>query len=312
MERKISLDDVQKAVVNAYENLKSSHAGEINPRVKDLVDPKDFGIAVVLSDGRIIKKADADKKFVIGDIARVAVATALMEQYTPEEVVKKSGTMPKEKHSCEDHKIKLHINKHALRATSAIEPVGDSDGKYNLLVNTLIDLSGGAEPVFSDKIYEELVAEAKEYDIVNRLAEREYTLYDDAETVINIYNRLRSLQLSAVEVATVGATIAADGVNPVSKSVVFDGSKAASIVTLLATVGNKRRKRAELMNIGLPVVHSFGGGVLAVLPGFGAIAAYSPEICAECHASEKGIKAIKSIADELGLNIFASARVVVE
>ena len=311
MERKISLDDVKKAVENAYENYKSIKVGEVNERVKGLVDPKDFGIAVVLADGRVVKKADADKKFVIGDIARVAVATALTTQYTPEEIVKKSGTMPKQKHDPADHEIKLHVNKHALRATSAIEPTGDADGKYNLLVNKVIDLSDG-EPVFNDKVYETLKNEEKEYDIVNRLAERGYQLYDDAEIVVDVYDKLRSLQLSAVEVATIGATIAADGVNPANKAIVFDGSQAATIMTLLATVGNKRRKRAELMEIGLPVVHSFGGGVLAVLPGFGAIAAYSPEICEECHASAKGYKAVASIAKELGLNIFASARVTVE
>ena len=311
MERKISLNDVQRAVDNAYEKNKSMKDGEVNSRVKDIANPKDFGIAVVLTDGRVIKKADADTKFVIGDMARVAVATALMSQYSPEEIIKKSGTMPKMKHNADDHEIKLHINKHALRATSAIEPTGDRDGKYNLLVNTLIDMTNG-EPVFNDKVYEKLSEEASQYDIVNKLAEREYVLYDDPELVVDVYNRLKSLQLTAVEAATMGATIAADGVNPATKNIVFDGSKAANIVTLLAMVGNKRRKRAELMEIGLPVVHSFGGGVLAVLPGFGAIVAYSPEICEACHASAKGMMAIKSIANELGLNIFASARVTVE
>lgn len=311
MERKISLSDVQKAVENAYENYKSVKAGEVDARVAGIEDTKDYGVAVVLADGRVIKKGDADKKFVIGDMARVAVATALAEQYSAEEIVKKSGTEPKMKHSAEDHKIKLHINKHALRATSAIEPTGDADGKYNLLVNTLIDLTNG-EPVLEDKVYEGLAKEAVDNDTVNKLAERDYVLYDDPETVINVYNKLRSLQLSAVEVATAGATIAADGVNPVSKAIVFDGSKAATITTLLATVGNKRRKRAALMEIGLPVVHSFGGGVMAILPGFGAIAAYAPAICEECHASAKGMQAIASIAKELDLNIFASARVTVE
>ena len=311
MERKISLNDVKKAVDNAYEQYKSIKEGEINPRVKDQAKPKDYGIAVVLTDGRVIKKGDADTKFAIGDLARVAVATALVSQYSPDEIVKKSGTCPKEKHDSDDHKIKLHINKHALRATSAIEPTGDSDGKYNLLVDTLINLSNG-EPVFNDKVYEELSNEANQYDIVNRLSERNYTLFDDPALVIDVYNKLKSLQLTAEEVATMGATIAADGVNPSNKSIVFDGSNAATIVTLLAMVGNKRRKRAQLMKIGLPIVHSFAGGVLAVLPGFGAIAAYSPEICEECHASAKGIQAVKSIANELGLNIFASVRVTVE
>lgn len=311
MERKISLSDVQKAVDNAYEQNKSLNGGEVNDRVKGQANPKDFGIAVVLADGRVVKKADADTKFALGDIARAVVATVLMSQNTPEEVVKKSGTCCKCKANPEAKKLHLPINKHALRATSAIEPTGDTDGKYNLLVNTLIDMSAG-DPQFSDKLYKELSDECAAANVVDELAKAGYDLYDDTQIAVNVYNKLRSVQLTAEEVATIGATIAADGVNPKTEKVVFDGSKAASIVTLLATVGNKRRGRAALMKVGLPIVHSFAGGVLAVLPGFGAIAAYSPEICEECHASAKGIKAVASIANELGLNIFASARVTVE
>lgn len=310
MERKISLTDLQKTVDNAYEQFKSLKEGEIDSRVKN-VDPKSFGIAVVLTDGTVIKKADADVKFALGDIAKVPVATVLATQNTAEEIVKKSGTCCCCAGNKEARGLKLPINKHALRAVSAIEPTGDNDGKYDLILNTIIDMIGDA-PVFNDDLYKTLSKECEDAKVEDELAKVQYELYDETQIAINVYNKLRSLEVSAEQLATLGATIAADGVNPKNNQVVFDGSKAATIVTLMATVGNKRRGRADLMKIGLPVRHSFAGGILAVLPGFGAIAAYSPELCENCHESARAKKAVRYIANELGLNIFASARVTVE
>lgn len=310
MERKISLTDLQKTVDNAYEQFKSLKEGEIDSRVKN-ADPKSFGIAVVLTDGTVIKKADADVKFALGDIAKVPVATVLATQNTAEEIVKKSGTCCCCAGNKEARGLKLPINKHALRAVSAIEPTGDNDGKYDLILNTIIDMIGDA-PVFNDDLYKTLSKECEDAKVEDELAKVQYELYDDTQIAINVYNKLRSLEVSAEQLATLGATIAADGVNPKNNQVVFDGSKAATIVTLMATVGNKRRGRADLMKIGLPVRHSFAGGILAVLPGFGAIAAYSPELCENCHESARAKKAVRYIANELGLNIFASARVTVE
>lgn len=310
MERKISLTDLQKTVDNAYEQFKSLKEGEIDSRVKN-ADPKSFGIAVVLTDGTVIKKADADVKFALGDIAKVPVATVLATQNTAEEIVKKSGTCCCCAGNKEARGLKLPINKHALRAVSAIEPTGDNDGKYDLILNTIIDMIGYA-PVFNDDLYKTLSKECEDAQVEDELAKVQYELYDDTQIAINVYNKLRSLEVSAEQLATLGATIAADGVNPKNNQVVFDGSKAATIVTLMATVGNKRRGRADLMKIGLPVRHSFAGGILAVLPGFGAIAAYSPELCENCHESARAKKAVRYIANELGLNIFASARVTVE
>ena len=66
-----------------------------------------------------------------------------------------------------------------------------------------------------------------------------------------------------------------------------------------------------MMLTGLPAKKSFTGGILAVLPGFGAIAAYSPRVD-ERGISIKAAKAIEYISQKLGLSVYASARVEVE
>ncbi len=305
MERKISFADLQKAVDEAYENFKSEKAGTVDPRLTE-VKPDTFGISVMLTDGRSVNKADADTLFPLTQVAKVPLSVVLLTQNSPSELVKKSG-----KCACKGarkEKPQVPFSPHGIRAVSAVVPQGDPEGKYGVILNSLLALTSG-EPVLNDKLFQTLKAQAVSDDVVNKLAQADYTLYDDAQLSVDTYLKLMSLQLSAKQLATLGATIAADGRNPLTGEYAFDGSIAASVVALMAESGHC--KRSIMMRTGLPGKGGFSGAYLAVLPGFGAIAVYSPEVD-EFGKSVKGLQTIEYIANKLGLNVFASARVEVE
>lgn len=309
MERKISLADVQKAVEEAYEQFKSEKEGTIDPRVAAESKAGTFGISVVLTDGRFVDKGDADTLFALGPIAKVPVSAVLLSQNTPDELVKKACCC-KGHCGCNDGKDKpeLPFGRHGLRAVSAVVPQGDPEGKMAVISDMIVGLTG-SEPAFSDALYENYKAQTASLDVVGKLAECGYKLYDDAAQSVDEYSRLLSMKMSAKQVATMGATVAADGRNPYSGEYAFDGKIAQSVITLMATRGKHFIKK-WLMRTGLPAKKSFSGAILAVLPGFGAIAAYAPEVD-DKGVSVKGAQAIEYIANKLGLNVFASARVEV-
>ena len=62
---------------------------------------------------------------------------------------------------------------------------------------------------------------------------------------------------------------------------------------------------------GVPAMSSFGGGFMTVIPGFGSIAAFSPELI-DGHVPFKAAMAMREIVTTLDLNVFASARVKVK
>lgn len=305
MERKISFADLQKAVDEAYENFKAGKNGTVDPRLTD-VKADAFGISVMLTDGRSVNKADVDILFPLTQVAKVPLSVVLLTQNSPAELVKKSG-----KCACKGarkEKPQIPFSAHGIRAVSAVVPQGDPEGKYGIILNTLLALTSG-EPVLNDSLYQTLKTQADSDGVVAKLTAADYTLYDDAKLSVDTYLKLMSLQLSAKQLATMGATIAADGRNPINGEYAFDGSIAASVVTLMAVSGHC--KRPVMMRTGLPAKGGFSGAYLAVLPGFGAIAVYSPEVD-EYGKSVKGLQVIEYIANKLGLNVFASARVEVE
>lgn len=301
MERKISIEDLQKAVDMAYEEYKSIDKGEVDPRL-DNVDPKAFGIAVMLTNGKMFTKGDTKVAAPIGDIANLAVHAVLLQQYGAEGLTKKAG-----KASCCCGQLDVPVCPHGIRAVSAVTPQDDPDGKYDVIMDTVINMMGDS-PVLDDKLYEKLQKEVADADVENKLAAAGYTLYDEAGRSINTYIKLESLQATAEQMAAFGATIAADGMNPATKTAAFDGELAAPLTTLAAIHGNPDRNRRWLMKSGVPAVWGFGGLIVAIMPGVGAIAAYAPAV-GKHGRSKKGSRAVRYITHALDYNVFGSARI---
>ena len=305
MERKISFGDVQVAVTEAYEAYKSIKEGTVDSRI-DVKDPKAFGISIVLTDGTVVNKGDTDVLSALGDITKIPTHVILLSQNSPEELVKKAGVC--RCHGRKAEKPRIPVSAHGVRAVSAIVPQNDPDGKMDIIVSNIESLMAAA-PVLDDKLYETLKKEVADANTIDTIAAADYTLYDQADIALDIYTKLVALQATAEQAATLGATIAADGRNPKNGQEVFDGKISANVTALVAR-GPHREGRAWMMEVGVPAKSSFGGLVLAIMPGFGAIAAYSPELD-ENGVSVKAAKAVKYIANKLQLNVYASARVEV-
>ncbi|WP_289645519.1 glutaminase [uncultured Muribaculum sp.] len=304
MERKISLSDLRKAVDEAYEANKSTNEGEIDPR-NACADPKAFGISVMLPDGTLINKGDTDVKSPLGSISKVALSTVLFSQNSPMELIKKSG-------QCACHKVHckpkgLSFSAHGIRAFSALEPVGDPESKWNIYENRMIDLMGSS-PALCDKTLQTLQKEAADTKLEDTLAADGYYLYDNAALSINLYLKALAMNASTQQLATMGATIAADGVNPVTGKTVFDGAITQNIVALMAAKGPHKMRAPWLVAAGIPAKSSYGGAILGIIPGVMAIAAYSPALN-PAGVSVKASKAIIDVMQKLDISIFASAKV---
>ncbi len=309
MERKISFADVKQAVEEAYENVKSIKEGSVDPRVALESKEDEFAISLVLTDGRAVDKDDVDALFPLGPIAKVPLSAVLLSQNTPEELVKKSGHCLCSCHGHKKEKMDLPFGRHGVRAVSAVVPQGDPEGKMSVINDMIVALSG-SEPGFSDTLYETFKKQAQDDGAADQFEKSGYYLYDAAPLSIDVYSRLLSMKMSVRQVATMGATVAADGRNPLTGEYAFDGKNAQYMVAMMATRG-KHFIKPWMMLTGLPAKKSFTGGILAVLPGFGAIAAYSPRVD-ERGISIKAAKAIEYISQKLGLSVYASARVEVE
>lgn len=83
MERRISYKDVEKALTEAYEELRGVTDGTEDARVAGKEKADDFNIAIVLTDGRTLTAGDTRTLAPLGRIARVPLSVELLTRTLP-------------------------------------------------------------------------------------------------------------------------------------------------------------------------------------------------------------------------------------
>jgi glutaminase len=125
------------------------------------------------------------------------------------------------------------------------------------------------------------------------------------QQAMDLYTRQCSIGVNAKDLATMGATLAAGGKNPVTGKQVMDAGKVPSVLAVMATAGLYDDSGKWLYHTGLPAKSGVGGGIIAVVPGKFGIAVVSPPLD-EAGNSVRAQRAITDITMALGLNPYAS------
>lgn len=308
----ITKSQIHDAVSKAYEDCKSITGGQNANYIPFLanIDPNLFGISLVLPDGTVFNAGDTDYRFGVESMSKVFTAILVMRQVGAEAVLRKIGAdatgLPFNSIFAilleKDHPSTPLVNAGAISACSMVEPVGDSWGKWEAIINNFTDLCGS-----ESQVLDELYRSESETNFNNRsiawLLKNYNRIYDDVSMSLDLYTRQCSVGVTATQLATCAATIANGGFNPVTGKQVFDKFLAPKITTLISSVGFYQTTGDWLYTSGIPAKSGVGGGVLGVLPGVFGIAAFAPPLDTAGN-SVKAQAAVKSVMSQLGLGVF--------
>ena len=100
---------------------------------------------------------------------------------------------------------------------------------------------------------------------------------DPAEAT-DLYTRQCSLNVSARDLAVMGATLADGGVNPITRERVVDAVICHYALAVMATAGLYETSGDWLYDIGLPGKSGIGGGIVTVSPGKGGLGTFAPPL----------------------------------
>lgn len=315
MDRTIKLSAIRDAVNDAYKKYQTADVDDASAdnRIPQR-DPAAFGIAVTLTDGTQIVAGDSSLAVPMTGISRVPLALTLLTQYQPMEFVEKMGmkkccSKATPEPTCRT-KPHIGVSSKGVRAMSMLQPIGDPEGKWDIYISSLLGLAG-SEVEMCDETYRNLLGLVEKNDGVNTLAKDDFFLYDDAERSIDLYAKASAMRASAEQLSAIGATIAADGYNPLTKANIFDGALSQRIVALMAAKGPHKMSKPWLFLSGVPAVSSYAGTMMGVIPGVMGIAAYSPLVNG-VGVSKRAAFAICDIANTLGISALGSARIAIE
>jgi glutaminase len=122
---------------------------------------------------------------------------------------------------------------------------------------------------------------------------------------VDLYTRQRALQVTATDLALMGATLADGGVHPLTGERVVDAAVCRDTLAVMTTAGPYEDSGDWLDDIGLPGKSGIGGGIVTVSPGKGGLGTFAPPLDAAGN-SVKGQLVARFLSEELGLDLLAS------
>ncbi|WP_080791635.1 glutaminase A [Corynebacterium pacaense] len=305
------VDELVTAAYTRYRNHTAGAVADYIPALAD-ADPNLFGVCVVESAGATHAVGDTDTLFSIQSISKAFVYALVCEAFGHEAVHKRVGVnntgLPFNSVMAIElnhgHPMNPMVNAGAL-ATTALTPGCTFDEKWEGIRATLSDFAG-RELVVDDEVYRSESETNMRNKALARLLQSYGRIDIDPLGVVDIYTRQCSLLVTARDLAVMGATLADAGVNPLTGERVVSARVCRDTLAVLASTGMYEGSGDWLFEIGLPAKSGVSGGIVAVAPGKGAVATFSPPLDSAGN-SERGQRVIARLSRALGLNLFASS-----
>lgn len=319
MEKKISISQIREVAQEVYDEVKKQTGGKNADYIPYLanIDSGLFGLSICLTNGQTINIGDTDYRFGIESVSKVHTAILILRQYGAQKVLDMIGAdatgLPFNSIIAillkNDHPSTPLVNAGAISACSMVQPTGDSDKKWNVIVQNITELCGSA-PQLIDELYQSETATNFNNRSIAWLLKNYDRIYDDPELALDLYTRQCSLGVTAGQLSIAAGTIANNGVNPVTGQHVFEAGLAPKITSMISSVGFYEHSGDWMYTAGIPAKSGVGGGVMAVLPGVMGISAFAPPLD-EAGNSVKAQMSIRLIMNRLGLGVFNGDNVTI-
>ena len=303
---------VEATVREAYEKFKTDTGGKNADYIPYLaqVDSKLFGIAIVTVDNQVLTMGDIDYSFSIQSISKVFSQALAMEELGPDKVFQKVGSEPTGRAfnsvfavaDMPTHTGNPYVNAGAISTVSLISGK-TADEKWNKILD-FYSRAAGEKLKLIDEVYKSEAATNTGNKALSMLLAKYDRIYADPFESVDVYTKQCSVGVNVAQLARMGATLANNGKNPKTGEQVIKPENIPHILSTMIMAGLYDGSGGWAWHVGLPAKSGVGGGIVAVVPGKGAIAVFAPPLD-EAGNSVKAQKVIEYVANRLDFNLFS-------
>jgi len=310
---------VEAAVREAYEKFRSDTSGKNADYIPYLaqVDSKLFGISVVTTDNQIFELGDVKYSFSIQSISKVYTLALAMEELGYDKVFQRIGSEPTGRAfnsvtavvEMPTHTGNPLVNAGAIATTSLISGK-DANEKWKKILDFYGKVAG-EKLALIDEVYKSEAATNAGNKALSMLLAKYERIYDDPFESVDIYTKQCSVGVNATQLARMGAVLANNGKNPATGEQVIKREDVPYILSAMTMAGLYDSSGWWAWHVGLPAKSGVGGGIVAIIPGKGAIAVFAPRLD-EAGNSVKAQKVIEYVGDKLDYNLYSPSSVGVK
>ena len=290
---------------------KSTDEGKVASYIPELskANPDWFGISVVTTDGQIFNVGDTAQKFTIQSISKIFSYGLALEDHGREVLLKKVGVEPTgdpfnsiiRLDEGSHRPYNPMINAGAIATTSLLKG-NDSTDKLNRMLKMFERYTG--KDVFIDMAtFMSERATGHRNRAMAHLMLNFGMIDQNIDAALDLYFQQCSVMVTNSDLATMAATLANQGKNPITQVQALHEDYARDILSIMYTCGMYNRAGEWAYRVGIPAKSGVSGGILAIIPGKAGIATFSPPIDSNGN-SVRGLKVFEALSQEYNLHMF--------
>ncbi len=308
----LNKNDVLAAMQAAYREYAPCREGKNASYIPALAkaSTESFALAAVTVQGDETAIGDADAPFPIESISKAFNLALAMDLFGPRELRAKIGAEATGEPFNSVMALELHhgkpltplVNAGAIATVSLI--FGEnSESAWEKISGRMALFAGDPLPV-NEEVYRSETATNHHNKGIAWLMKSYGYLYSDPDKAVDLYTRMCSLNVTTMQLARMGACYANGGLNPLTGKRVVKKTCVPEILADMIMEGLYTEAGDWLYANGLPAKSGVGGGVVCIVPGKMALAAFSPPLDSAGN-SVRAVKALTRIVRELRLNPLA-------
>jgi len=286
-------------------------AGHVATYILELrrANPDDFGISVVTAEGDVLTAGDCDVPFTIQSISKPLTFGMALEELGEKTVSRYVGVEPSGDafnsiwlHGGTNRPYNPMVNTGAIAVTALLHR-RYGDRAFDLILERFSAMAG--RPLSMDQaVYESERRTGHRNRAIAHLLLNFDLVHDTAEAALDVYFKQCSILVTTRDLATMAATLANVGRNPITgQHALVDMTSIKDVLSVMFTCGMYDYSGQWAYRVGVPAKSGVSGGVMAVVNRQLGIASYSPRLDAQGNSC-RGIEVCVDLAARLGLHVF--------
>ena len=300
-------------ITEAHARYKSNTGGNNSQVYRALArTPRElFGICVAGTSGRVYTIGDTDYEFTIMSVSKPFVFALVCQEIGAKQAREMLGAnatgLPFDSfiavERSADGRTNPMVNAGAI-ATTSLVPGKTFDAKWHFICDGLTRFAG-RNLTLNEEVYASASQTNHGNQNIARLLQSFGRIYINPVEATDLYTKQCSLNVSARDLAVMGATLADGGVNPLTKERVVDAAVCHYALAVMTTAGLYETSGDWLYDVGLPGKSGISGGIVTVSPGKGGLGTFAPPLDSAGN-SVKGQLVAEFLSHRLGMDLFVS------
>ena len=295
-------------------DLHAKHASNADGHVATYIpelskaDPDHFGVCVVTTGGQVFEAGDCDRPFTIQSISKPFSYALAMDEFGAEKVHQHVGVEPSgdafnsiELHGLTNRPFNPMINTGAI-TTTALLHARHGHGTFDHMLDCFSTIAG-RRLSYDQDVYESERRTGHRNRAIAHLLLNFGVVHDEAEEALDVYFKQCAIQVTARDLAMMGATLANMGCHPVTGRSAFSIRYVKDVLSIMFTCGMYDYSGQWAYRVGVPAKSGVAGGVMAVVNRQLGIGTYSPRLD-RFGNSVRGTEVCIDLASRLGLHVF--------